>query len=341
MAPHISGNPTWLDYPTASTPISAARLEAVERQLDGANPLAQAGLRSGKLRMVKNEAVNVAAGQSFTLFDVTGPGVGQSIWMALGGGNGPCLDARLRIFYDGSSTASVDIDFGTLLATHFQGAGAQHSTVHVHGEIKQSNFDTGFLLTFPMPFGTSMKVTYFNPSGQSAFIYSMITYRLTTADYAGGLRLRCAGARYLDQAITRTSVATNTLLSTSGGPGWILYHSYVGGVGAVNLSWMERNIQIAVDGEAQPQIVSTGTEDWFDSAWYYEGARDQALGFHSFIGTDQPASPNQYVVAQATDLLSKWGGVPFDSSVIMSIQTEAACSTGDTFSYAVLYYSLS
>jgi len=335
---HISGNPTWLDYPVASTPISAARLESLERVSDGANPLAQAGVRSGKLRMVKHEGVTVGPGTSFTLANVNGPGSVQSIWMALGGGHAPCLDSRLRIFYDGSTTPAMDIDFGTLLVTHFDANGHTHSTVHVHVEYNKADGGTGFLLTFPMPFGTSMKVDYYNSTGFPGIIYSMITYRLTSEDRAAGLRLRCSGARFAGQAVTRTSAAANTLLNVSGGPGWILYHSYIAGVGATNLSWLERNIQIAVDGEAVPQIVASGTEDWFDSAWYYWGAKDYNAGFHSFVGTDQPPAPVQYVVGQATDLLSKWGGVPFDDSAILSIQPEPACNTGDTFSYAILYY---
>jgi hypothetical protein len=335
---HFSGNPTWQDYPAATTPISAGRLEALERVADGMNPLAQAGLRAGKLRMVKNEGVSVGVGQAFTLFNVNGPGVVQSIWMALGGGPQAGLDTRLRIFYDGSATPAMDIDFGTLLTTHFRANGPNHSTVHVHVEVDPNNANTGFLLTFPMPFGTSMKVDYYNPTSQAGFIYSMITYRLTSTDDAAGLRLRCSGARFAGQAITRTSNATNTLLNVTGGPGWIIYHAYLGGVGATNLSWLERNIQIAVDAEIVPQITSSGTEDWFDSAWYYFGVRDYSAGFHSFVGTDQPPAPNQYVVGQVTDFLSKWGGVPFDASATLSILPEPACTTGDTFCYAILYY---
>jgi hypothetical protein len=39
------------------------------------------------------------------------------------GGANPALDARLRVYYDGSPNASIDIDMGTLLATHW-GAGS-------------------------------------------------------------------------------------------------------------------------------------------------------------------------------------------------------------------------
>jgi hypothetical protein len=86
-----------------------------------ANPLAS--LRQQKLRIEKVENTAVPPNTERTLFDRNGPGVVLSVWMALGGGNAPALDARLRVYYDGSSSAAIDIDMGTLLATHW-GAGS-------------------------------------------------------------------------------------------------------------------------------------------------------------------------------------------------------------------------
>ena len=303
-----------------------------------ANPLAS--LRQQKLRIEKVENTSVPPNTERTLFDRSGPGVILSVWMALGGGNAPALDARLRVYYDGSSSAAIDIDMGTLLATHW-GAGAtntSHSCEHVHVEINSANYDTAFLLTFPMPFGTSIRVAYFNiNAGQTANIYSMVAYNLTPTDEANGQRLRFKGARYVDQRVTRTASSTTTLAQITGGPGSIVYHSYVGGVGATNLSWLERNFSISVDGEPTPQIVATGTEDWFDSGWYFHGRRDYNTSFHSYVGTDQP-SGNVNVAGMATDLWSKWGGVPFNTSAVIRSLPEAGCTTGDTLCWCILYY---
>jgi hypothetical protein len=303
-----------------------------------ANPLAT--LRQDKLHMASVENVAVGYGGEHTLLDVAGPGNVVSLWMALGGGNMPTLDARLRVYYDGSASPAIDIDFGTLLVTHW-GAGAEygsHSCPHVHAEINSANYNTGFLLTFPMPFGSHIRITYFNPSTtQVADIYSMATYALTATDEAGGKRLRQQGARYADQAVTRGAGDVTTLADIRGGAGWIVYHSQVGGINAANDSWMERNISIQVDGETTPAIVSTGTEDWYDSAWYFNQWRDYPTSVHSFVGTDKPAQ-QPHTVGMATDLWSKWGGVPFQNSAVMRAQTEPACTTGDTVCWCVLYY---
>ena len=120
----------------------------------------------------------------------------------------------------------------------------------MHVEINSGNYLTAFLITFPKPFGTSIKIAYFNiNAGQTANIYSMVTYSLTPTDEANGQRLRYQGVRYADQKVTRTATATTTLAQITGGPGAIVYHSYVAGIGASNLSWLERNFSITVDGE--------------------------------------------------------------------------------------------
>ncbi len=289
------------------------------------NPLAN--LSTAPLRLTKVENVPCAPRSELTLFDRTGPGVVKSLWMALGGGNNPTLDGRIRIYYDGNTSPAVDIDVGTLFATHW-GAGTvygSHSTPHMHVEIEANSLNTAFLMTFPMPWGNRIRIAYYNPgAAQTAYCYSMAAYSLSATDTANGQRLRCQGARVLDQLVTRQPGDVTTFATIAGGPGSIVYHAYVGGVDAAaitpgssnNDSWMERNISIAVDGETTPGIQSTGTEDWFDSGWYYEGWRDFSTSVHSYVGT----------------------GVPFTSSAVMAAQTESACTTGDRFAYAVLYY---
>lgn len=81
------------------------------------NPLAT--LRQTKLRIDKVENAAVPPNTERTLCNRTDPGVVASLWMALGGGAAPALDGRLRVYYDGSPTAAIDIDMGTLLATHW------------------------------------------------------------------------------------------------------------------------------------------------------------------------------------------------------------------------------
>jgi hypothetical protein len=169
-------------------------------------------------------------------------------------------------------------------------------------------------------------------------VFSMVTYTLGDAD--PGMRLRSQGYRYADQKVTRAAGDVNTLMQiTNPGPGSVVYTSYVGGVDTTNsnLTWLERDFAFYIDGEPTPSIRTTGTEDTFDSGWYFNGAANQTLGRHSFIGTCQP--PVQpYCAAMATDWWGKWGGIPFSSTCTVQILTEDAVTTGDTFCGCTLYY---
>jgi hypothetical protein len=98
---------------------------------------------------------------------------------------------------DNQAAPAIDIDFGTLLATHF-GAGSyagSHSVPHIHAEINTNNYFSGCLITFPMPFGQHIRIAYYCEGTQTPWVYSMATYALTATDEAGGKGLRCSGAR--------------------------------------------------------------------------------------------------------------------------------------------------
>lgn len=303
-----------------------------------ANPLAS--LRNEKLYLAKRENSRVGFQTEQTLLQANGPGCVESVWMAIGGGNIPALDGRLRVYYDDSNNTAIDIDIGTLFATHW-GAGSaygSHSCEHMHVEINSNTYNTGWLLTYPLPFGRSIRIAYYNPStSQTALVYSMAAYYLSQTEEADGRRLWCQGRRWADQAVWRGAGDVTTLASISGGPGWIVYHSQVGGLNAQNDSWMERNMAFYIDGEQQPSIEGTGTEDWFDSAWYFNQWRDYNTSVHSYVATDKPAQA-PHAVGMATDLLSKWGGVRFESTSVYQALTEPACTTGDSLCWCVLYY---
>ena len=300
-----------------------------------------AGLGTSKLYQSSLERQTVTSGDDLVLADITGDsGCVRSVWMAVGVGNNPTLDARLQVFYDGLTTPGLDMDLGTLLATHWQGQGHSLDLDHLHVEMDISNYELAFLFTFPMPFGSAAKVVYHYPAGyiEIALVFSMVTYTLGDAD--PGMRLRSQGYRYADQKVTRAAGDVNTLMQiTNPGPGSVVYTSYVGGVDTTNsnLTWLERDFAFYIDGEPTPSIRTTGTEDTFDSGWYFNGAANQTLGRHSFIGTCQP--PVQpYCAAMATDWWGKWGGIPFSSTCTVQILTEAAVTTGDTFCGCTLYY---
>lgn len=305
----------------------------------GYNPLHE--VRTDKVLWSKGEYTAVGAATEQNLLNVSGPGNVEYLWMATPGA-APSLDARLRIYYDGSGTPALDFDMGTLFAAHYGAFGPWHITPHMKIDIHNPSYNTNWLMTFSVPFGTSIRVAYYNPGGaisSSPGIFWQVGYSIYDTDRANGLRLRGTGLR-LPDAVTLTSAQTYTLANITGGPGAIIWHSYVGGWGATptNQSWMERNITVTVDGEGSPSMTASGTEDWFDGGWYYNDIADFMTSTYSYVGTNTPAAPNAYACGMATDLLGKFGGIPFSSSCVIGLGTEAACTTGHPMAYSILYY---
>jgi hypothetical protein len=346
--PHLSRNPAWTN--TSSTPINATALENLETLADGDHPFRQ--FRTNHFRIDKVENVSVSPQTEYTVLDTLGPGVVRYLWFATGGNVGS-LDCRLRIYYDGSSTTAMDIDLGTLYAMHW-GAGSQsgtHQTQHMHAEMNSANYNAAYTMKFPIPFGNRIRITYYNPNTSTTVnLYSMAYYNYDAVDRANGIRLRCQGIRYADQVTTYSYANPVQLANITSGPGWVAWLSQVGGINVTNnsgtnyLSWMERNLCVQLDGETVQgaSLVTTGTEDTFDSSWYFEGWRDFSAGPDSYVGTDQlgaSGSANQYAVGMATDYIGKFGGIYFNSSCNMTFQPEPACQTSDQRVWSVLYYN--
>jgi hypothetical protein len=352
--PHVSGNTSWQN--SLATPITAQALENFESFSDSDHPFA--GFRTNHMRIAKNENYLVPPTTEVTLLDTQGPGVVRYIWFATGG-NVASLDCRLRIYYDGSTTPAMDQDLGTLYAMHW--AGTQQvgvpanqfnntnyyssvSTPHMHAE-EANSFNCAYTMKFPIPFGNRIRIAYYNPNATtSADMYSMIYYHYTNSDQANGIRLRCQGTRYADQLTAYTSAQAVALANITTGPGWVVWLSQVGGINATNGSWMERNLVVQLDGETiqGASMITTGTEDTFDSAWYFEGWHMFNCGPDSWVGADYPgatSSSTQYTVGMATEYLGKLGGIYFNNSCVMSFQPEPACTMGDSRVWCVLYYN--
>lgn len=306
------------------------------------NPLGE--VRTSKLLWSRGERVTAAAATEVNMLNISGPGNVESVWMATPGPV-PSLDARIRIYYDGSGTPAMDMDLGTLLAAHYGSNGPWHMTPHMKFQIQLPSYNASWQTTYSMPFGTSIRIAYYLPvAAASADIYWQIAYSLYTTDRANGQRLRGVGTR-LPDATTLAAASAATLINATGtGAGALIFHSYIGGYDSAittNMTWLERNFSVFVDSESTASIIATGTEDWFDSGWYYDGIKDYLASPHAYVATDQPAAPNQYAVGQAVDFLSKWGGIPFTSAIKMTLDTEAACTTAHKYGYCLLYYSVS
>jgi len=208
---------------------------------------------------------NVAPGSKRVLLEAQGPGVVTHIWLTFLGpephrwapkGSADHQEMVLRIFYDGRSEPGVEAPVGDFFANCF-GKRSEVKSIPVVVEDGDS-----YNCFWPMPFRRSIRIEIEN---QSTKPVSLLYYNI---DWIKKKSLPPDTpyfyARYRQEYPARKG--SDYLVLHTKGKG-----HYVGTVLAVRTrspAWFgEGDEKIYIDGEKEPSIWGTGTEDYFLSAW--------------------------------------------------------------------------
>lgn len=222
-----------------------------------------------------NDFISIAAGATACLADVKGPGVITMIWTTIASSDRYFLrHIVLRMYWDGEKDPSVEVPIGDFFGTGFQ------YKPFVTPFIGMSS--GGYYCYFPMPFNASARIEVVNETSSAipSFYYHIDYHKLpepldTTVAYFHATwhrEIRTDPSRYY------------TLLEAKG-EGHLVgdnmsMQSYDGG-----LSFLEGDEMIYVDGEKQASIRGTGTEDYFNSGWYFNQGEFSAP-YHGLILKD-------------------------------------------------------
>lgn len=212
------------------------------------------------------DARPIEPGQTLTLAELEGPGIIQHIWFTVSSED-PYYprSLTLRIYWDGSLAPAVEAPLGD-----FFGVGHGMSTVTVNSiPVHVSSEGRALNCYWPMPFRKQARVTISNDS---------FTYRTRSFFWyidwqkVEGLP---ANTRYFHAQYRQEfpAKAGDYLILDAEGEG-----HYVGVVYSVQNAmpgWFgEGDDRFYVDGEPEPSLRGTGTEDYFCDAW----------GFREFNG---------------------------------------------------------
>ncbi len=198
------------------------------------------------------------AGETIVLADLAGPGMVTHIWLTVAANEygWPRL-LRLRVYYDGSDTPSVDSPVGDLFAA---GHGFERNLKSVM--VVNSSSGRSRNLYWPMPFARSCRITLTNEGRRRVSnVYYHVDWRKLkvlppdTAYFHARYRQELPavkGKLYNILDVMGRGHYVGTVLSVvQAEPGW----------------FGEGDEWIYVDGQRRASIEGTGTEDYFNDAW--------------------------------------------------------------------------
>lgn len=214
------------------------------------------------------DARPIASGESLVIADLEGPGVINHIWNTVAAEDkGYSRLLVIRMYWDGEEAPSVEVPLGDFFAMgHGIDYPLQSLPVTVTAEGKARN------CYWSMPFRESAKITITNegPGKVHSFYYYVDWRKLEalpedTAYFHAMYRQEFpteSGKRYLIAAISGTGHYVGTVLSVRQ---------------RTALWWGEGDDFWFIDGETEPSLRGTGTEDYFCDAW---GLREMSTPYY-------------------------------------------------------------
>jgi len=197
----------------------------------------------------------IQPGATRELFASEGPGVITHIWFTIAAESSNHLkEIVIRIYWDGQAKPSVEVPVGDFFGLNLGQYFVYQSAFLNCSSVKALN------CYFAMPFRKSARITATNESGRrvDAF-YSNIDYQIVPALPDEVLYFHAQYRQAAPNKPTtndwRTNGDADKLKNLDGKDNWM----------------GEGDEMVFVDDESHPLITGTGTEDYFNGAWDFDG----------------------------------------------------------------------
>jgi hypothetical protein len=226
----------------------------------------------------------IAPGETLVLADHKGAGVLRRWWLTIAPRNIIEIHRSLiiRCYWDGEKEPSVEVP-----VSDFFGMGYGKWKDFISLPLNMTS--GGYNCYWPMPFYRSARITVEN-RGTMPVTHFYYNIDIRTYDRMPNNSLYFH-AQY--RHVRSQQGKPITLLETSG------RGHYVGTLMSMqpqrgsNLGYLEGDELIYIDGEKNPSIKGTGTEDYFSSGWYYDTGEYGAL-YHGVTVKDDSGRINTY-----------------------------------------------
>ena len=251
-----------------------------------------------------DDSKRIMPGETLVMANLDGPGMVTHIWVTVADNEyaWPRL-LRLRVYYDGEKTPSVDAPLGD-----FFGVGHGYERELDSIMVRDSSFGRARNSYWPMPYRKACKITVTNEGNRYVYSYYYhVDYRRYDSlpsdlgyfhAYYRQERPAVAGKNYAFLSIRGRGHYVGTVLN----------------VIQALVSWFgEGDDLFYVDGGTHPQLYGTGSEDYFNDAW---GLR---TSYGPWTGT--PAAEGERVGSRLTGY--RWhvpDPIPFKQSLWAGIE---------------------
>lgn len=251
-----------------------------------------------------DDSKRIMPGETLEMANFNGPGVVTHIWLTVADNEfaWPRL-VRLRVYYDGKKTPSVDVPLGD-----FFGVGHGYERNLDSLPVRDSSFGRARNSYWPMPFRKACRITVTDEGNRpvTMFYYHVDWQKHPSLPddiayfhgYYRQERPAVSGKNYEFLSVRGTGHYVGTVLNViQAGVGW----------------FGEGDDLFYVDGAEHPQIHGTGTEDYINDAW------DLRVAFGPWSGI--PVAEGERVGARLTGY--RWhvpDPIPFTKSLWAGIE---------------------
>lgn len=254
-------------------------LDAITRPQEGRSMRASSGNPRDN-----EDSLKLDIGETRTIAHLTGPGTITHMWLTPSS-----MDIRhpralvLRAYWDGADVPSVETPLGDFFAV---GNGMQANVDSL--PVKVSSYGRGYNCYWRMPFRKEARITLANESeGERASCYYQIDWVRHERDPGDLLYFH---ARYHQEYPPEMGKPYTVFVGKGRG-------HYVGTVlssqNAIGHWFGEGDDSFTIDGEKEPSIAGTGTEDYINEAWNMRVHSSLYTGCTIF----EPRAPDSRVTA--------------------------------------------
>jgi len=290
-----------------------------------------------------NDFYEIAAGDTLTLFDDSGPGIITHIWITIASPEQYHLKKLvLRMYWDGETSPSVETPigdfFGLGLGDYFQ---FESIPLSVAADKALNSF-------FPMPFHKRARITVTNEGkeGVDAFYFN-IDYQALHHDlpadtlyFHAQYRQATPANGWTNQWESNDNAAVNAKKNLDGENNYVWMEAtgqghFVGVTMSILQNqdgwWGEGDDMFFVDGEKRPSINGTGSEDYFLGAWAFGHPFSYALFGAPVVGPELAGSRSSVYRFHLDS------PIPFTTSLRATIEHGHANHRSDNF-FSVAYW---